>query len=76
MCNVVCSPRRGGLERTVWATATCTRHDHDWELHNRGTRTNVGKNSFQNRTSRDWKALPKETFEVEYRAMFKRKLTT
>ena len=43
---------------------------------NKERRTNVGKNSFLNRTSRDWNALPKEAFEVENRASFKHTLNT
>ena len=52
------------------------RHDHKWKLQNKGRRTNVGKNSFLNRTSRDWNALPKEVFEVENRVSFRCKLNT
>ena len=79
LCAMYCAHQGEGgwkeLSGQLEPAQYIARHDHDWKMHNKGTRTNVGKYSFLNRTSRDWNALPEEAFEVESRAMFKRKLT-
>jgi hypothetical protein len=37
-----------------------SRIDHDWKIRNRRQRTDIGKYSFVNRTSRLWNWLPAE----------------
>jgi len=53
------------------------RHDYRLNFENKVTGANVGKDSFLgflNRTVRDWNVLPEETFNVESRKSFRRKL--
>ena len=80
LCAMYCAHQGEGgwkeLSGKLEPAQYIARHDHEWKLQNKGRRTNVGKNSFLNRTSRDWNALPKEAFEVENRASFKHTLNT
>jgi hypothetical protein len=62
------------LSQKIEPASYRVRHDHRLKIQNKVTRTNVGKYSFLNRTVRDWNALPEETFNVESRKSFRRKL--